>query len=227
MYETRVFDVKMQNTSQIRFEFRWIPTKLSSIQHGDSMLQNSPFDVTPQSGVVEAGQTAVFRFSFAPLEVDDYSAHFMCYIPFLEPEPAPDVFVSGMSKRPICHFNVELSDYLSAGRRHPDYVYPVPDDVRVVELFSRGIGQRSIKKFEIINATSQPYEIFWTRDPNHSSAVISCGYPRMLISSGKRSGAMFAFHPVSVKTVESIWIFSVPEHDITVTFLVVGRIMPA
>jgi hydrocephalus-inducing protein len=226
MYETRVVEVKMSNTSQIRFNYRWFTIKLMSIQMGDSKFQACPFVIEPQSGSIEPGTTTILRVIFSPMDVDDYNAHFSCEIPFLGDEPPPDIFVSGISRRPLCHFNIATSDYLSAGRRHPDYVYPVPDDVRVIELFSSGIGHRSIKKFEIINATSQPYEIFWTRDLQHSNSVITCGYPRMLISSGKRAGAMFAFLPVSVKTVESIWIFTIPEHEVTITFMVVGRIMP-
>jgi hypothetical protein len=49
-----------------------------------------------------------------------------------------------------------MSDYLAAGRRHPDYLYHLPDDIRVVEFFSSGIGKKSAKKFEIINTTAHP-----------------------------------------------------------------------
>jgi hypothetical protein len=36
----------------------------------------------------------------------------------------------------------------------------------------------------------------------------------------------FSFTPVSVKTLESLWRFQVPEYEIQVYMLIVGRIMP-
>ena len=116
----------------------------------------------------------------------------------------PDILVTGLSRRPICHFNIEMSDSLAAGRRHPDYLYQLPDDIQVVEFFSSGIRKRSAKKFEIINTTAHPYEIFWAKDKEHNNHVITCEFPMMLISRGKRAVAMFTFLPVSVKTVESV-----------------------
>jgi hydrocephalus-inducing protein len=192
---------------------------------GDAAYQKCPFDISPKAGSISPGHTEVFTVSFAPQEVDDYTVHFVCEIPYLC-GTNPDILVSGMSRRPLIHFNVEMSDYISAGRRHPDYVYALPDDIRVIEIFASGIGKRALKKFEIINTTAHPYEIFWTKDPEHNNPVITCEYPRMLISSGKRAGEMFSFLPVSVKTVESVYNFAIPEHNISITFLLVGRIMP-
>jgi hydrocephalus-inducing protein len=226
MFESRVVEVKLSNIAQIKFDYVWHLTKLTSLQYGDSRSQKSPFDITPRSGSIEAGQVGLFRVTFSPEDVDDYTAHLVCEIPHFNSD-LPDIFVSGLSRRPICHFNVEMSDYLSAGRRHPDYLYSVPQDVRAFEIFSSGIGQPSTKKFEIINPTAQPYEVFWAADPEHGSPVIKCEYPRMLISSGKRANVVFSFIPVSVKTVESLWVFTIPEHYVKVTFLIVGRIMPA
>jgi hydrocephalus-inducing protein len=226
MFSSRTIEVKMTNVSQIKFDFKWIATKLVSLQMGDSSFQKCPFDVAPKTGSITPGQNIIFKVTFAPQEVDDYTAHLVCEIPGLRDADPPDILVMGMSRRPLIHFNVEMSDYLTAGRRHPDYVYALPDGIRVIEFASSGIGKRAIKKFEIINTTAAPYEIYWTPDPQHNNPVLTCEYPRMLISSGKRAGAMFSFLPVSVKTVESVWNFAIPEHNISVSFLVVGRIMP-
>jgi hydrocephalus-inducing protein len=125
----------------------------------------------------------------------------------------------------MCHFNVELSDYLSAGRRHPDYTYTLPDDIRVIELFSKGLGQKTLKKFELINPTGSAYEVIW-RYIGEGTSSITCETTHGLISSGKRSIVMFGYAPVSVKTVESLWEFQIPEQSIRVQFLFVGRIMP-
>jgi hydrocephalus-inducing protein len=226
MYETRTIEVSLSNTSQIRFEYTWILTKISSMQFGEERYQVCPFSISPKSGYIESGNTTVFRVQFNPQEVDDYAASFLCEIPFLAEIEPPQVQVTGISRRPLCYLDAEMSDYISAGRRHPDYTYPVPDDIRVIELFSTGIGQRSLKQFQIINPTGNPYEIMWTNDPEHRNNAITCDYPRSLISGGKRSRAMFSYLPSSVKTVESVWTFTIPEHSVAIKFLVVGRIMP-
>ena len=226
MFETRTVRVKLTNTSQIKFDYLWMAKNVVSLQSGSDKFQLSPFSVVPRSGVIEGGATATFDVKFSPEDVDDYTADLVCEIPFLSQMPPPTISVSGISRRPLCHFNVKLSDYIVAGRRHPDYTYPLPDNIRVIELFSNGIHKRAIKKFEIINATAYPYEVFWKEDEEHKTPAIVCEYPRVLISSGKRSIAMFSYLPTSVRTVESVWTFTIPEHDIKITFLVVGRIMP-
>ena len=138
----------------------------------------------------------------------------------------PEIYVSGYSQRPLVHFDVDLSDYITAGRRHPDYSYPVPEDIRVIELFSSGIGKTSCKKIIVINPTANPYEITWTNDTEHSSPVITCDSTRALVSSGKKYTISFSFKPNSLKAVESLWNFSIPEYGVDIPFLIVGKIMP-
>jgi hypothetical protein len=115
---------------------------------------------------------------------------------------------------------------LSAGRRHPNYTDPLPDGVKVIEMFSKRIGQRTISTFEIINTTEAPYEIIWQRCGSGDDSAVQCNSSRAFISSGKRHIASFSFTPVSVKTLESLWHFSIPEHDLHVHLLIVGRMMP-
>ena len=138
----------------------------------------------------------------------------------------PEIFVSGYSQRPLVHFDVDLSDYITAGRRHPNYNYPIPDDIRVIELFSSGIGKTSCKKIKIINPTSNPYEITWDEDNEHNSPAITCDSTRALVSSGKTYTISFSYKPTSLKAVESLWSFAIPEHNVTIPFLIVGKIMP-
>jgi hydrocephalus-inducing protein len=162
---------------------------------------------------------------FAPEEVDDFSAVLVCDIAHMTKgaEP-PAIQVSGRSKRPLCHFNVETSDYLTSGRRRPDGGEQLPEGVRVIELFSKGIGQKTRKRFEIINTTETPYDICWVAQGE--PGAITCETPNTIISSARRHVASFAYSPTSVKTVESLWEFTVPEFGVKVPLLVVGRIMP-
>jgi hydrocephalus-inducing protein len=180
--------------------------------------------VEPAAGYIEAGATTLFKVKFTPLEVDDFTAQLWCDIPYLTGEP-PVIHLTALSRRPLCHFNVDLSDYISAGRRHPDYTYKVPDDIKVIELFSRGLGVRTLKRFELINPTARPYEVQW-KYIGEGKSPIFCETQHGLLSSGKRSFAVFGYIPVSVKTVESLWEFQIPEQSMSVQFLFVGRIMP-
>ncbi|OHT16514.1 hypothetical protein TRFO_41759 [Tritrichomonas foetus] len=229
MFEKRSMEFTMTNTSQIRFEFNWRARQFGSLRTNYADSHPCPFTVEPSSGFLEADQVQTFTVNFIPEEVDDFSAHLVCDIPFLTQLDPPDIYVTGRSRRPVCHFYLETSDYLSAGRRHPDYTDPLPDDVRVIEMFAYELKKSTTKKFGILNATDTPYEVFWERvirDKKDTNCPITCDYPRALISSGRKHIAQFSYNAVSVKTVESLWIFQIPEYKIRITFLIVGRMMP-
>jgi hydrocephalus-inducing protein len=148
-------------------------------------------------------------------------------IPFLSAMDPAVVRVTGLSRRPLCHIDVPMCDYISAGRRYPAYNDPLPDDVRVVEVFSRKIGLKTEKSFDVINPTSMPYDIKWHRADKSDKRIVQCLTPQAVVSSGRRYRVKFAYTPVSVKTVESQWVFAIQEHNITIHFLIVGRIMPS
>ncbi|OHT11111.1 hypothetical protein TRFO_04068 [Tritrichomonas foetus] len=223
MYQTRTYDVKVTNTSQIKFEYQWTLEKYVALRN---RTMPTPFSIQPSTGVINAGQSKIFKVLFSPEEVDDFTATFKMSIPYLQVMEAPLLNMSGFSRRPLCHFNVKMSDYISAGRRHPSYNDPLPEGVKVVELFSKGVGKKIVKKFEIINPTSSPYEITWTRVQKGVSPSVKCLVSQALVSSGKRYSVGFSYLPTSVKTVESLWLFSINEHNIHIHFLIVGRIMP-
>lgn len=225
MFETRFAYITLKNTCNIRFEYGWRTLHFISHQSNYSAVNRSPFSVLPKTGIIEPGFSTTFKVCFTPEEVDDFNATLQCEIPFLSQMDPPRIEVSGFSRRPLCHFNVNLSDYISAGRRHPDFVFPLPEDIRVVELFSSGVGKKAVKKFEILNTTSHPYEIVWTQNKEYSNESISCETLKGCISSGTGYSISFSFLPKSAKTVESLWSFAIPEHKIQIPFLFVGRIM--
>jgi hydrocephalus-inducing protein len=138
----------------------------------------------------------------------------------------PSIAVSALSRRPLCHLNVEMSDYLAAGRRHPDYTQTLPPDIKVIELFSPAVGVRRFKRFEVINPTGSPYQILWKSKSEEEKAPIECDTPSAFVSSGKRYAVTFSYTPISVKTLEVQFEFSIPEHGVIIPVLVVGRIMP-
>ena len=102
---------------------------------------------------------------FAPEEVDDFKGILECNITYLIGE-SPKINLSALSRRPLCHFNIDTSDYLT--HRHPDFTYPLPEGVRVIELFAKAPGTRTVKRIEMINPTADLYETVWT-PPNEQS----------------------------------------------------------
>jgi hydrocephalus-inducing protein len=227
MFQSRMAEAKVTNISQIRFEYRWILEKLDCLRTDYAREHVLPFSVLPTSGYIEAGQSTTFQVSFAPEEVDDFKAVLLCDIPFLSQMQPLRIQVTGFSRRPLCHFNAVFCDYISGGRRHPDYTYPLSDDVKVVEIFAKGVGARTLKKFDIINPTSAAYEIIWTLINDSANGQVNCEIPNAIVSSGRRHVATFSYLPTSVKTVEALFEFHIPEHNVRVPLLVVGRIMPA
>lgn len=225
MFETRSSEVKITNPTTIRFDYSWRIAEFKSLRSEYVSSHGYPLKVTPHTGFIEPGGSTVFSITFAPMEVDDFTANLVCDIPFIQ-TPPPSVRVTGLSRRPLCHFNVQLSDYLT--RRHPDYTYKLPNDVKVIEIFAKKVGAKAMYRFEVINPTSSPYEVTFSRVDNGEplSSKVNCETPNALLSSGKRFSAAFSFVPDSHKTIESLWEFKIGGHDGVVTILVVGRIMP-
>lgn len=222
MFQTRTAEVKITNVCQIRMEYQWITEKFESLRTDYSSTRPSCFSIEPSTGFIEAGQSKVFNVMFSPMEVDDFVCTMKCQIPYLNSMDPPKLNMNGLSRRPLCHFNITVSDYLT--RRHPDYTYSLPENVKVIELFSKGMKNKSIKKLEIVNPTSTPYETTWTLLSDYSNGSIRVENTQALVSSGKHYYFLVAFLPSSAKLVESLWEFSILDHNIKIPFLFVGRI---
>ena len=76
----------------------------------------------------------------------------------------------------------------------------------------------------MINTTDTPYEMHWTCKEDYSDGSIVCKTPSAFISSGKSFFTSFIFTPKESKTVEALWTFYVPTHNISADILVVGRV---
>jgi hydrocephalus-inducing protein len=221
MFQTRVAEFRLTNVSQIRMDYGWELMKFESLRTDYAMTHPCVFSIEPTTGFIEGGQTTTFRALFSPLEVDDFTAKFTCKIPFLTTEP-PKVTMTGFSRRPLCHFNVVVSDYLK--RRHPDFTEPVPDDTQVLEIFATPGKAKTIKKVEVINPTSSPYEITWEVIRDDAGGTITCESPSAFVSSGKKHFFVFQYVPATPRVVECLFQFTIPEHQIKAPFLVVGRV---
>lgn len=218
IYDSRIVEAVLHNTCLIRLEYQWNVRDFCCNTANNSY---QPFSVEPSSGTLERGESRIFKVRFSPVEVDDYKATLVCDISHVSVDSNPKISVTGLSRRPICHFFLESSDYLT--RRAPDYSSAIPDGAKVVEIFSSGVNQRSIKKFEILNTTNEGYNIEWSCViPGEG---ISVGIPTAFVSPGRRHSASFTYVPKNKNVIESLWQFNIPSHEIKVFVLVVGRMM--
>lgn len=223
MYQVRTVNVKLTNTSYVRYEYRWRIARFQSLRTEYSLTHEPPFMIHPSSGYIEPGTHVMLQVKFAPLEVDDFVAKFVCEIPNLTDQDPPSITVTGLSKRPLCHFTVETSDYLK--RRHPDYKNKLPNEIRVVEIVATEVNKKVAKLIEFINPTSSPYSIQWTHIGDTPSPI-TCEATNSLVSGGKKILISFSYTPVSMKIVESRWDFTIQEHNLRVPFLFVGKVVP-
>ncbi|KAJ8339705.1 hypothetical protein SKAU_G00343380, partial [Synaphobranchus kaupii] len=179
---------------------------LSSLLLGDPSLPPSPW--SPAGGTISPGSTQTFSVTFSPLEVAEFEGRLVCSVPNLKEEQGPTLPVSGRSLLPYCHFLLEDSDYLSAGRA-------------VIEITSVGIGTPVSRVFCVLNPTRKPYSFSW-RCEDGCPSPFRCPAPKGSIQPGKKVEICFEFLAQELDTIESFWTFLIVEQGISVPFLLVG-----
>ncbi|XP_018430800.1 PREDICTED: hydrocephalus-inducing protein homolog, partial [Nanorana parkeri] len=195
----------------------------------------SPFCVQPAAGAIPAGHSQEFLIKFSPVEVGESEGHLICSIPNLLPgQVEPRLPVRGRSLLPSCHFQLEDSDYISSGRRNPELCGPhgapsgttLDPSTRVVEFTSVGVRTTNVRSFSIVNPTNSPFYFLWTCEdlPNiQHPPTFRCLNERELIQPEKKVEITFEFVPQVLDTIESFWTFTIPEQNISVPFLLVGK----
>ena len=123
---------------------------------------------------------------------------FVHSVPNLEGgKQGPTIAVKARSLMPYCHFELEDSDYISSARRNPELRGPggappgttLDPNTRVIEFQTVGVGVKNLKKFSIVNPTSQNYSFLWAgeNDPNPKKIPsFTCLTPRGYVTSGKK-----------------------------------------
>ncbi|XP_037371987.1 hydrocephalus-inducing protein homolog isoform X2 [Talpa occidentalis] len=189
------------------------------------------FSVEPSSGIVPAGKTQKLKVKFSPLEAGEFECNLFCQIPNLPPgEQGPILSTKGRSILPFCHFDLKDSDYISAYRCSSDLRWPgggpVDPNTRVIEFTSLGVGGKDLRTFTILNPTSSTYSFCWLSeeiDTLQHPPAFTCLTERGLIYPEKKAEIIFQFTPSHLDITEAFWTFTVPEHNITVPFLLVGK----
>ncbi|XP_077612463.1 hydrocephalus-inducing protein homolog [Crocuta crocuta] len=190
-----------------------------------------PFFMEPASGVVPVGKSQKLKVKFSPLEVGDFESNLFCQIPNLPPgEQGPVLSAKGRSLLPVCHFDLKHSDYISGHRRNPDLRGPsgaaLDSNTRVIEFTSVGIGGKNIRTFTILNPTNSTYSFSWISEEIESlqnPPAFTCLTEKGFIHPEKKAEIVFQFTPFHLDITEAFWTFLIPEHNITVPFLLVGK----
>eukprot|EP01135_Chromosphaera_perkinsii_P007876 Nk52_evm68s1020 gene=Nk52_evmTU68s1020 len=234
MFQSRSFQFPLKNTGNVRLNYSWeIVSTMPDEAEDEDEGTEFPFSVEPESGVINAGQTAFIDVRFSPQEVHYFSAKLVCTIPNLHSScTTPSVDVHGTSLRPYCHFELESSDYITAGRRNPELNDHsgspggvLDPETRVIEFESCGIKIKNIKRFYIVNPTNMSYEFRW--DPVDEAAVsktaFRCLTPKGVVMAGKKYEISFEFIPDNLDILESFWTFSIPDYNIKLPVLLVGQ----
>jgi len=222
MYQSRTMDVKITNTCMVRMEYQWSLSKYESTRTDYHRTRPCPFTIEPNTGFIESGASSTFHIIFSPMEVDDFIVDYECQVAYLNASEWPKLSISGFSKRPLCHFNCDFSEYLF--RRSSAFTNKLPEGVKVIEIVSKANKNRVSKKVEIINPTSSPYETKW-RLLSEPNSIIQCDSSSAVVSGGKHYVFSFSFSPINNQTFESLWEFSIPLHEIKLSFLIVGRVL--
>ncbi|KAI4885088.1 hypothetical protein NFI96_023140 [Prochilodus magdalenae] len=198
---------------------------ISTLLLGDPELP--PFSVEPSFGLIHPGASQTFHIRFSPLEVGEYEARLLCSIPNLKDQQGLVIAVSGRSLLPYCHFHLENSDYLSGnnlGLCEPNGTSlrsTLDSNTKVIEFTLIGIGTTMCREFSIVNPTNKPYTFLWRCDDSEAKPF-TCLTPKSSIQPGKKVEVSFKFQAKELGLVKSFWTFLIPEHKLSVPFLLVG-----
>ncbi|XP_018048361.1 PREDICTED: hydrocephalus-inducing protein [Atta colombica] len=203
----------------------------------DSWLESDdlPFEIYPEKGILLPGESVECILRFSPMDVFDYKAYLACKMENLE-LPELIIPIIGRSLLPYCHFDISESDYLSSGRRDMKLPGPIgyqPDDnslpegTRVIELDVIGISGSHLKKFRMINPTSDDYHFIWEDRTHHVEDEIPkfhCALPEGIAERGKQVDFAFTFLAENIGTFESFWLFRVEKYNLEYLFLFVATV---
>ncbi|XP_046998414.1 hydrocephalus-inducing protein-like [Schistocerca americana] len=119
-----------------------------------------PFSVSPKEGSLEPNQEMECCIKFSPSLLFEYKSTLICRVLNCQPDMEKKcVVIHGSTLMPVCHFQIEESDYLSSGRRIPSLPAPcrigndisfVPgaplnSDTKVIEFKSFGSGHPCVR----------------------------------------------------------------------------------
>ncbi|KAH6588049.1 hypothetical protein BASA50_010912 [Batrachochytrium salamandrivorans] len=228
MFQSRVYRFSLRNSGKVILQYAFSFYEEDGVSL-DS-LEKCPFSIYPVSGTIPANESVMITVRFSPNNVGDYCNTILCSMPNLSKDMKPLMLkANGTSLRPLCHFELEDSDYITSSRRNPERFTNsgVPlileANTKVIEFISCGVRGKNLKRFYILNPTNLIYEYTWVSESQSDSNVFKCLTLKGVITPNKKSEIVFEFNPDSTDIKESLWTFMISEHNIRVPFLLVGQ----
>lgn len=223
MFQTRSYKFSLKNKSLISFDYS---CKITNAETG--VVDYGPYNIIPRKGVIQAGCEESFILKFSPIDAEDsYERLMVISIPNLDPELKPLVIeIDGSSERPLCHFELPPSKYRE--KKEKDMA-PIDNKYSIIEFESLGTKVKNIKRFMVVNPTSQGYEFEWMQEEEKAALnkknMFRCLTPKGIILSGKKFEMAFEYIADSIGTHESYWEFKIPTEKVVQQFLVVGQVI--
>ncbi|RHY53725.1 hypothetical protein DYB38_002829 [Aphanomyces astaci] len=218
MFQACTYKFTLKNPSKIRVGYSWSWLSLDS----SSNDMNGPFTIAPDAGEIAGGDSQEFVVRFAPVEVHEFQYKLTGHM-----KNGHDhvIDVHGSSLRPVCHVDLEPSDYCARRALHlvgpTGDLGPLDPSVRVVEMESLGVRVRNTKRFYVINPTNISYEFVWVSEGN-VNPCFRCATPKGLMLAGKRCEMVFEFTPQQMDLQEMFWRLKIAQFQLDQLFLFVG-----
>jgi len=219
MFQTRSTGFVLSNPSGVPLAYSWSVTEADGSAAVDDDIM-----VTPISGEIPPEGTEHMTVKLTPSEVHHYNRRLVLQCPLVPADrlPAP-LTVTAKSSRPLCHFELPASDYLSGGRRSPSRTPALDASTKVVEIDTVGVRVRATKRFYLVNPTNMSYEYTWAPNGGDAEGAIRCTTKRGVVLAGKKAEIVFEYVPAVLSEVEALYTFKIAEHGVSVSVLVVGR----
>lgn len=232
MFQRRSYAIALRNSSAATLNFTC--RLLNPALHDNEDV--GPYEVQPTNAQLGEGESTSVTVRFAPFEVINCKRVLSIEAPHLDSGYKPaQIELDGTVLRPWCHFDFAESDYVTSGRRDPslpgpngEVPAPIDASTKVVEIDSLGTRARNVKRFFVLNPTNIAYDFEWKALDDNAVGSVSgpfrVPYNSGTIGGGKNYEMMVEYIPQSDGLSESFWIFNIPEQQIRVPFLFVGKV---
>eukprot|EP00762_Andalucia_godoyi_P000512 ANDGO_05257.mRNA.1 Hydin len=226
LFSSRMHKLRIRNTSKIPF------SGTTSVTFSDPDTDLSTFSVSPAQFSVDPDQSLELAVSYKPQDMLPHTADVSISIVGLDraSEGCRSVHLVGVPECPIVHFETQFStDYISTkrlpGLPGPDGVVgPLNPETRVLEIESRGVKVRNVRRFYVLNPTNLSYDFVLVPGVANARAPgVRCLTQYGTIHSGKKFELVFEFIPDSLSVSEAFWSFEIKSHSIAIPLMVVGR----
>ncbi|TNJ29158.1 hypothetical protein GMRT_15801 [Giardia muris] len=146
------------------------------------------------------------------------------------------IMLTATATLPLCRLECESNSTYLQKQRHGSLKTPQlftnlicsnPKLVTVIEITGQGVGVTVTGHINVLSCINQPYDVTLQRLPESSSTISTTFGEGGRIQPGETSIIRFTYTPVRESArlgiEESFFVLRIPEHDVVLPLLVVGR----